>query len=162
MGAQGAVRGNARDDPMYFLIGQELKQAREKAGLSRVALVAKLADGVGDRTLLSWEQGVRRIEITRLIEICTVLSISVLDLIGTVLDQLETPSALTLRVNTHALAADRTHGYKRIQEWARRRCPDTDKAIVIASETVREMAAMANLTHDNLARYLLKFSVIAE
>lgn len=156
MGAQGAVRGNARNDPTYLLLGQELRQAREKAGITRRQLAAQLAGGVVDRTLISWELGVRRIEISRVIEICDILDISALDVFGAVLEQLRTPSVLDVRINPRALAEDTTKKYERIQKWAEKR--SADKSIVLTSRTVREMAAMANLTHDDLAYYLLKFS----
>lgn len=156
MGAQGAVRGNARNDPTYLLLGQELRRAREKAGLSRPELAAQLASGVAERTLNSWEIGYRRIEISSIIEICDVLGVSVPDIFRAVVEQLRTPSMLDVRVNPRALAEDTTKKYERIQEWARKR--SADKSVVLTSRTVREMAAMANLTHDDLARYLLKFS----
>jgi transcriptional regulator with XRE-family HTH domain len=63
------------DKAFARISGQEIRRAREARGWSRVQLVERLPSGIGDRTLLSYEQGLRQLSVIRFVEISRALGV---------------------------------------------------------------------------------------
>jgi hypothetical protein len=68
------------DKAFARILGQEIRRAREARGRSRVQLVERLPSGIGDRTLLSYEQGLRQLSVIRFVEISRALGVAASDL----------------------------------------------------------------------------------
>ena len=56
-------------------VGEELRRTREARGWSRAQFVKLLPSGVGERTLLAYEHGLRQLTVPRLNEISQVLEV---------------------------------------------------------------------------------------
>lgn len=56
-------------------MGEELRRVREARGGSRANFVKLLPSGIGNRTLLSYESGIRQLTLTRLTELAEALSV---------------------------------------------------------------------------------------
>jgi transcriptional regulator with XRE-family HTH domain len=56
-------------------VGEQLQRAREARGWSRVHMVQRMPSGVGERTLLAYEHGLRQLTLLRLAELAHMLEI---------------------------------------------------------------------------------------
>ncbi len=88
-------------------LGGELRRAREAMGLSRAQFVALLPSGIGERTLLAYEHGLRQVTVARLAELCDVLGVTPSTLLTEALQKARIHLAnLVLRVDLQALIKD--------------------------------------------------------
>ena len=88
-------------------LGGELRRAREVMGLSRAQFVALLPSGIGERTLLAYEHGLRQVTVARLAELCDVLGVTPSTLLTEALQKARIHLAnLVLRVDLQALIKD--------------------------------------------------------
>lgn len=85
-------------------IGDELRRAREGRDWSRAQFVARLPSGIGERTLLSYEHGVRELAVLRLLELCVSLDTDPIDVLGLALQRAKVLlDNVDLRVDLRAL-----------------------------------------------------------
>jgi transcriptional regulator with XRE-family HTH domain len=151
-GATGAAIARA--------LGEELRRAREACGWSRAQLVARLASGIGDRTLVSYEHGARQLTVARLVELAEALSITAPELLAQALQkaQLELQN-LVLRIDLHRLLVDTDDQFRPMLQWARNRLIEEPRGTVeVPPSAVREMAALLGCSRADLARYLAHFT----
>src|SRR6266496_944195 len=140
-------------------VGEELRRAREAKGWSRAQFVALLPSGIGERTLLAYEHGLRVLTVLRLLELCDVLGLVATDVLTLALQRAQLYLAnVNLHVDLRALLNDESVKFKPLRPWARNRlnrCPDG--LAELAPTAVSELADFIGCTHDALARYLTGF-----
>lgn len=141
-------------------LGTELRRARERLGLSRQQLVAKLPSGICDRTLMSYEHGTRQVTALRLLELCHALEESTPDLLRRALQTAATYlENLELHVNLHAVINDKNMRFRPMVQWARNSLNDSPSGIMaVTPSAVRNLAAIVGCARDEMAAYLAKFS----
>jgi transcriptional regulator with XRE-family HTH domain len=140
-------------------IGEELRRAREAEGWSRAEFVTRLPSGIGERTLLAYEHGLRTLTVLRLLELCGALGLVAPDVFTMALQRAQMFLAnLNLNVDLHALLRDESMKFRPMAQWAKNRlnrCPDG--IADLAPTSVGELADFIGCTHEELARYLAKF-----
>lgn len=149
-------------DAFARAIGEELRRAREAHGWSRAQLSRRLPSGNGDRTLLAYEHGVRRLLLQKLVELCVVLRVDP----GTIITRGLTRAQLylenlTLHVDLNALLEDNGRGgtFGPMRQWARNTLNEHPDGIVeIESAVVRNLALFVGCSHKALAKYLTRFT----
>ena len=141
------------------ILGQEIRRARETRGWTRVQLVEQLPSGIGDRTLLSYEQGIRHLSVIRFVEISRALGVAASDLLARAQEKARDLRAFSLRVNLRAVLRDQRDGFESVRRWARYRLKgDPSTEVLLAPMTIREMAVALDLSHAALAAYLAEFT----
>jgi transcriptional regulator with XRE-family HTH domain len=140
-------------------LGEELRRARETRGWSRAQFVARLPSGIGERTLLAYEHGLRQLTVIRLVELCEALDVTAP---GTLTLALQKAGLylqnLVLQVDLRQLLADRGNKFRSMFPWARNRLTAEPEGIIeLTPSAVRELAAFIGYPHDDLAGYLAKF-----
>jgi transcriptional regulator with XRE-family HTH domain len=141
-------------------LGEELRRAREAKGWSRAYFVSLLPSGIGERTLLAYEHGLRQLTVVRLAELCDVLEVTAP---GTLTHAMQKASLhlrnLVLSVDLRQLLADRGNKFRPMFPWARNRLTDTPGGVVeLTPSAVRELAAFIGYPHDELADFLARFT----
>lgn len=141
-------------------LGSAIRRAREGRGWTRDEMVKALPSGITNRTLLSYEHGIRYVTVVRLVELCRALEVPASE----VLRRAEVAAAdlplHTLTVNLRAVTKEPQVGFEAVAEWARHRLSGGGGALVrLEPATVREIAAALGLDHSRLAGYLAEFSV---
>lgn len=155
----GSDRGEISDRVLAKVLGQELRVARESRGWSRTELVGKLPSGIGDRTLLSYEHGIRTLSVARFVEICRALGVAASEVLDRALEKARDLRAFSLKVDLRALLRDDRPDFEPVRLWARNRLKDDPNAdVLLAPVTVREMAAVFGFSHAVLAAYLVEFT----
>lgn len=142
-------------------IGEELRRARETGGWSRAQLVTRLPSGIGDRTLMAYEHGLRQLTVSRLIELCRALGVGAPSLLGQALQKAQIYlQNLVLQVDLHLLLDDSTDKFRPMFQWARNRLHQRpeEEVVELSPSAVRELAAFLGCTHDDLAGYLSRFA----
>lgn len=154
------IRDEATSTAIARAIGDELRRTREARGWSRAEFVARLPSGVGDRTLLAYEHGLRHLTVLRLIELSEGLGVGATIVLGQALQRAHLHlQNLALRVDLHRLLADDNNTFRPIFPWARNRLNEAPDGIAeLLPQAVRELAAFLGRTHAELARYLAQFT----
>lgn len=141
------------------ILGQEIRRAREARGWTRAQLVERLPSGIGDRTLLSYEHGIRFLTVVRFVEICRALGVAASELLHRAMEKARDLRAFSLRVNLRAVLRDKQDEFEPVRMWARNRLKDNPNTeVLLAPVTVREMAAVLGFSHGALAAYLAEFT----
>lgn len=153
-----APQDDISDRILAKILGQELRQLREAKGWSRVDLVRRLPSRIGDRTLLSYEHGVRGLSVNRLIEICRVLGVGAGEFLDRVVEKARDLRAFSFRVDLRAVLRDQRAEFESVRFWATTRLDEGDTSVTLAPVTVREMAAVLGISHTTLAAYLVEFT----
>jgi len=140
-------------------LGDELRRAREAGGWSRAQFVLRLPSGIGDRTLLAYEHGLRQLTILRLLELSEELGVYPQDVLGKALQRARIHlQNLILVVDLRRLLRDSSFKFRQLASWAKNRLNDTPDGIAeLTPAAVRELAAFLGSTHQDLARHLAKF-----
>jgi transcriptional regulator with XRE-family HTH domain len=142
-------------------LGEELRRVREARGWTRLELVEQLPSQIGDRTLLSYEHGVRQLSAFRLVELCQALNC-------------EAPTVLTrglqrarlymenqpLQLDLYALLRDarKSGTFRPLVQWARNTLNTHPSGVAqVESVVVRNLALFMGCTHQHLANYLARF-----
>ena len=140
-------------------VGQAIRQAREAHGWTRQYLVERLPCGIGDRTLLSYEHGIRFLSVVRFEEICRALGVAGSEILRRAEDAARDLTQRTLTVNLRAVKKE-SDAPPGVAEWARRRVLAGDGPYLrLEPATLREMAATLDLSHEDLATYLAAHAV---
>ena len=141
-------------------IGEELRRVRETIGWSRNEFVARLPSGIGDRTLLAYEHGLRQLTVTRLVELCHALGVGAPSLLGLALQRAQVYlQNLVLQIDLHLLLDDTTDRFRPMLQWARARLKQEPGGVIeVTPSAVRELAAFVGCSHDDLTNYLSRFA----
>ena len=125
------------------VLGQEIRRAREARGWTRAELVGQLPSGIGDRTLLSYEHGIRALSVARFIEICRALGVAATEILDSALEKARDLRAFSIKVDLRAVLRDEREEFEPVRLWARNRLKDDPHAeVLLAPVTVREMAVV--------------------
>jgi transcriptional regulator with XRE-family HTH domain len=152
-------RGEISDRVLAKVLGQELRVARESRGWSRTELVGKLPSGIGDRTLLSYEHGIRTLSVARFIEICRALGVAASEILDRTLEKARDLRAFSLKVDLRAVLRDDRAELEPVRQWATNRLrEDPTSEVLLAPVAVRELAVVFGFTHATLAAYLVEFT----
>lgn len=156
----GSERGEISDRVLAKVLGQELRLARETRGWSRSELARKLPSGIGDRTLLSYEHGIRTLSVARLVEISRALGVPASEILDHTLEKARDLRAFSIKVDLRRILRDERAEFEPVRLWAQNRLKDDPNAeVLLAPVTVREMAAVFGYTHAALAAYLVEFTM---
>lgn len=141
------------------ILGQVVREAREARGWTRLELAQRLPSGIGERTLLSYEHGIRALSVDRFVEICRALGMSASDLLTEALYRDADIRGLGIPIRVGDVANDTTRGFKAVQRWATRllateETPET----LLSGETIGALALAFDIDHKELAQYLIGFS----
>jgi len=141
------------------MLGRAIRAERKRGGWSRAELVAQMPSGIGDRTLLTYEQGSRQITAVRLMEICGILGVDVSALLHDVAIAIGEIHTIPLRVDLHALAIATHSNFDVIHVWARNKMENapSHRTAILNPVVVSTLATAAGCPHKKLATYLLKF-----
>ena len=147
------------DKAFARILGHEIRRAREARGWTRLQLVARLPSGIGDRTLLSYEHGVRYLTVVRFREICRVLDVSASEILHRAGEIAQDLRAHSIKISLPAVLRDERVEFEPVRLWARNRLRDEPYAevLLLASVTVRELAMALGFSHGELAAYLAEF-----
>jgi transcriptional regulator with XRE-family HTH domain len=153
------VQENVTAKAVSVAVGEELRQAREARGWSRAQFIARLPSGVGERTLLAYEHGLRHLTILRLLELCYALEITAPTMLNQALQKARIHLAnLSLRVDLRALIDDRSIKFRPLVRWAQNKLNKCSVGIAeLAPCVVAELATFMGHEHRDLAAYLAKF-----
>jgi len=159
MNRRGMGTNKAMEKAVSQAIGEELRRAREAHGWSRAKFIALLPSGIGERTLLAYEKGLRNISVTRLEELCAHLGVDASNLLSRALQTARIHlENLELQVDLHKLLNDQAFTFKSLHQWARNKLTETSDGIVaVTPSATRELAAFMGCTHSELAHYLARF-----
>jgi transcriptional regulator with XRE-family HTH domain len=140
-------------------LGEELRRAREAGGWSRAQFVTRLPSGIGDRTLLAYEHGLRQLTIIRLLELAEALGVNAPAVLSQALQRARLHlQNLVLQVDLRRLLNANNTRFRPLVQWAKNRLNDAPEGVAeLTPSAVREMAAFVGSTHHELARYLAKF-----
>jgi transcriptional regulator with XRE-family HTH domain len=140
-------------------IGEELRREREAGGWSRAQFVRLLPSGIGDRTLLAYEHGLRHHGVLRLMELCNALGVDVPSLLARAFQRAHIHlENLPLKVDLRALLKDSRPMFRPLRQWAQNTlngCPDG--VTEVTPVVVRNLALFMGCTHEQLAKYLAGF-----
>ncbi len=144
-------------------VGEELRSVREARGVSRVEFVQRLPSGVGHRTLLSYEHGVRQLTLGRLVELAQALDIDPGVLVTRGLQRARLfLERVTLHVDLYALLHHDSTGkgkFRPMMQWARNALNENPHGIAeVDVKVVRNLALFTGCSHRELARYLAQFT----
>lgn len=139
-------------------IGSELRRAREQCGWSRMQLSTRLPSGVGERTILAYEDGTRNMHMARFIELCHALSVSASGLLTIALQRARINlDNLVLLVDLGTLLDDKSASARPLHQWARNKIHRLGTRIAYVSPaTVDELADCFSYDRQALADYLTK------
>jgi transcriptional regulator with XRE-family HTH domain len=140
-------------------LGEELRHRRQAEGVSRENFVKRLPSGIGDRTLLAYEHGIRHLSVARLIELSDGLGVEAPVLLGDAMQRARVALLnIPLRVDLNQLLCSFNVKFRPLHQWAKNRLGDSDDGvIVVLPPGVRELAASVGLQHQAVADHLAKF-----
>jgi transcriptional regulator with XRE-family HTH domain len=140
-------------------IGAELRLEREKLEWSRAQMVKRLPSGIGDRTLLAYEHGLRQLTVIRLLELTHSLDVGAPYVLERALQRAQIYlENLSLQVDLHALLQDNNMTFRPMRQWAKNRLNDAPDGVVkVTSESSRDLAAFIGKPPHEMLRYLAQF-----
>ena len=140
-------------------IGEELRHRRDAEGVSRAKFVKRLPSGIGDRTLLAYEHGVRQLTVVRLIELSEGLKVGAPIVLGQGLQRAQvTLQHIPLRVDLCQLLETTNARIRPLHQWAKNRMNDSENGVVeVLPPGVRELAASVGFPHHDMASHLARF-----
>ncbi len=123
---------------------------------------AELPSGNGDRTLLAYEHGIRRLHLQKLVELCVELRVDPGTIITRGLARAKPYlEHLALHVDLNALLED-NHGsgtFGPMRQWARNtRNEHPDGIVEIEPAVVQNLALFIGCSHNEVATYLARFT----
>jgi hypothetical protein len=125
-------------------------------------LVARLSSGIGERTLLAYEHGLRQLTALRLVELCQELKVEAPTVLIRGLQRARLYlDTLPLHIDLHALLHDsRNSGaYRPLAQWAQNTLNEHPHGVVeIEPAVVHHLALFLGCTRQRLARHLARFT----
>ncbi|WP_459720044.1 helix-turn-helix domain-containing protein [Actinophytocola sp. KF-1] len=158
-----AVEAETLETAITRAVGEELRRVREARGWSRAQFVKRLPSGIGDRTLLAYEHGLRQLTLCRLTELTVGLEVDPATVVARGLQRARLHlDRLTLHVDLRALLDHNGAGrgkFRPINQWARNALNETSHGVTeIDAQVVRNLALFTGCSHKELAEYLAQFT----
>jgi transcriptional regulator with XRE-family HTH domain len=140
-------------------VGEELRRTREARGWSRAHFVELLPSGIGERTLLAYEHGLRQLTLLRLAELSWTLNIDPSTVFTRGLQRARVlVESVPLEVDLRMLLLDERVTFRPLKQWARNVLNEHPGGIVeLDPPVVRNLAAFIGCTHRDLANHLARF-----
>ncbi|MDQ3788742.1 MAG: helix-turn-helix domain-containing protein [Actinomycetota bacterium] len=140
-------------------LGEELRRAREARGWSRAYFVKRLPSGIGDRTLLAYEHGVRQMTMLRLLELAQALEVPASVIVAQALQQARLYlQNITVRVDLRQVLEQTNVHYRPLVPWARNRLLGApDGVIEVSPHLFIYIYAVMGRTHREMSAYLAQF-----
>jgi transcriptional regulator with XRE-family HTH domain len=153
------ARNELANEAITRAIGDESRRTREARGWSRAQFVKRLPSGIGDRTLLAYEHGLRQITALRLIELCQGLEVDAPAVPGRALQRAQLHiETLPLKVDLRALVKDYSPVYRPRAQWAKNTLNEHPGGIAeITPEVIKDLALFMGRDKAQLAGYLARF-----
>lgn len=151
----------AADAAVAKAIGNELRRARENAGLTRADLVALMPSEIHVQTLATYERGVRQCTVGRLVEICRIIGVSAPDVLSWAMQRAEIDlQTIGLRIDLRAVINDKRAELLPLRRWARGRLTDDPDSEIAHLEwsAVQDMATTYGIDGSAFVSYLLMFT----
>jgi transcriptional regulator with XRE-family HTH domain len=143
------------------VMGQELRQAREVHEWSRAHFVARMPSGfgIGERTLLAYEHGLRELAVWRLVQLCQALGVDAPGLLNRSLQQAGISlENISLHIDVRAVLDSASPKFRPMKQWARNKLNrHADGVVELAPASVIELADFVGCAHDELRIYLARF-----
>lgn len=112
-------------------LGAQLRQERERREWSRAQFVTHLPSGVGERTLLAYEHGLRKLTVLRLLELCYFLETEPTEFLGLALQRaMILLDNVVLQIDLRALLDDRRPKFRSMNQWARNKLNSNSDGVV--------------------------------
>lgn len=155
------------DGAIVRAVGEELRRVRTGAGWSRPELVKRMKKRVPVNTYACYEQGLRQCSIPRLVEICQVLGVSALEVLGLAFQRLELDMEETMvRIDLRKIIEDDRDELHQLRQWACHRMQEDaiavnscEPAVVrLRWDVVKEMGKCCGLSPMRLRRYIRDFT----
>jgi len=158
-----AVHVEVKDKAITRAVGAEMRRSREVRGWSRAHLVTLLPSGIGERTLLAYEHGLRALTVPRFTEISLVLGVEPPTMMARGLQQARIYlENMPLLVDLHALLRAASTGraqFRPIVQWARNALNEYPcGSMEVTPAAVHNLALYMGCTHRDLASYLAQFA----
>lgn len=159
-----AEKGSREFAVIAKVVGRELRRIRESKGLSRTEMVARMPSGIGERTLLSYEHGIRQIGLARFIELCRALDKHPASVLSAALrTNTRDLENSTILVDLQELAYNDKPKFHEVCQWAHKRlAAGSPQFIDVEPAVVRELAVLAGCSHRELALHLAGFTTSVE
>ncbi|MPZ79834.1 MAG: helix-turn-helix domain-containing protein [Actinophytocola sp.] len=148
------------DEAVSRLLGEELRRARDRIGLTRAQLIARMPADIHTHTLASYESGIRQCTVVRFVEICRALGVAAPSVLGLALQRAKVElQTLTLQVDLPAVLRDDTAEFAQVRRWASNRLTQSEESEVAFLEpaAVDEMAHIFGIPRPALVDYLATF-----
>ncbi len=144
-------------------VGKELRRVREARGWSRAQFVKRLPSGIGDRTLLSYEHGVRPLNLSRLTELAQALEVDPATVVARGVQRARLLlDRVTLHVDLRALLDHDGPGrskFRPMNQWARNALIENPHGVAeVDAKAVRHLALFTGCARKELAEYLAQFT----
>lgn len=149
-----------RDKTRLLLLGDGLRQAREKRGWKRDELASRLSSDISETAIRSYELGYRHVTAMRLIEICEALGVSAAEIIDDVCMHANALTVIPIQVNLRQVAKSTSEPHDSVRQWAkgRLRTDPSTGSVLLGPSAVRELSPAFGLTHMELAAFLFEHS----
>jgi transcriptional regulator with XRE-family HTH domain len=140
-------------------LGEELRRAREAHDWSRMQFVKRLPSGIGERTLLAYEHGLRDLAVVRFLELCHSLGVDASSLLNHSLQRAQVLlENAVLRIDLRMLIEDRRPQFRSMSQWARNKLSRySDGVAELAPTAVDEFADFMGCDHEDLRLHLARF-----
>jgi transcriptional regulator with XRE-family HTH domain len=149
------------DGPLYLrTLGDELRELRRVRGLTRKQLQDRLAGGLSEQALATYELGTRSCTVVRLVELCLAMDEQPEHLVARVGSRLFVQAATPLFVNVARLARSASGELAPIRRWAQARlgAPEVPQVVGIDRTALDCLAHLCGLPVVRLERLLRRFS----
>lgn len=148
------------DSVITRAVGEELKRARQSAGLSRAGLAERLPS-IHTRTLAAYEQGVRQFTVSRLVELCHIIGVGAPAVLDLALQRADIHLNRPMHVDLRAVLDDTRESLAPLRDWARKRLHGkrAGPAVVrLEPGAIREIAVLLDFDPADLAKHLADFA----
>lgn len=145
-----------RSDVLARALGQGLQLVRETRGWSRAEMVAQLPFHISRRTLNSYELGDSQFSVLRYVAMCELLRVHAADVLGVAMQR----AGVEPRHVYVDIPQVRRADHDGIRRWAENRYSRDPGAEVVrlTPDTIREMAALCDMSWLALVDYLSQFA----
>jgi transcriptional regulator with XRE-family HTH domain len=138
-------------------LGDELRRARDAAGLSRDDVRARLGAQITDRTLYAYERGETGISVNRFVELSQAIGVEPAAVLELALQRARM-DARVLLVNLHAVLDDQRSDLAPIRQWATNHIAHDPTGVVrVSLDAISQMAVMIDCPTHTLVAYLYSF-----
>ncbi|UVS81860.1 helix-turn-helix domain-containing protein [Actinokineospora sp. UTMC 2448] len=145
-------------DAVTQAVGREVRDARQRRGMTLAQLAANLPSGIRVPTLSGYETGTKTITVSRLVEICDVIGVSAPAVLDAALHRVGLGiAAVGATIDLRSVIDTTTEHLVPLRQWARTQLANgADAVVTVDPKMIRDMAAFCGLTTPSMAAELDK------